>query len=271
MMIYDDIWWYMIIIFLIFPHFFMIFMGIWCMYQLLLDIATPPSQGDERILRWISTGRTTTTTAGLPNPGLTGATLTYRGPREGYGNVWHHYHDQWLTMDHEIDHCEYPNQWSFMWIFTMGLMGIFTFISISDIYKMSDITFININGDIHNDQSWWWMLIKGDACQWWWRVMNGIYPSVIKHGWLENPWCKWASIIFYHILSYLWENHRTKWGISQHAMFDCHRARIKIWPTWDLTNQNGVWNQPYFDMNRYWPKKLEQIGLEWDSMDVYWD
>ena len=173
-MIYDDIWWYMIIIFLIFPHFFMIFMGIWCMYQLLLDIATPPSQGDERILRWISTGRTTTTTAGLPNPGLTGATLTYRGPREGYGNVWHHYHDQWLTMDHEIDHCEYPNQWSFMWIFTMGLMGIFTFISISDIYKMSDITFININGDIHNDQSWWWMLIKGDACQWWWRVMNGI-------------------------------------------------------------------------------------------------
>ena len=29
------------------------------------------------------------------------------------------------------------------------------------------------NGDIHNDQSWWWMLIKGDACQWWWRVMNG--------------------------------------------------------------------------------------------------
>ena len=82
MMIYDDIWWYMIIIFLMFPHFFMIFMGIWCMYQLLLDIATPPSQGDERILRWISTGRTTTTTAGLPNPGLTGATLTYRGPRE---------------------------------------------------------------------------------------------------------------------------------------------------------------------------------------------
>ena len=36
----------------------------------------------------------------------------------------------------------------------MGLMGIFTFINISDIHKMGEITFININGDIHNDQSW---------------------------------------------------------------------------------------------------------------------
>ena len=92
--------------------------------------STSPSSphGDERILRWwISTGRTTTTTAGLP-----------KGSSQS---------NRWMSMVMKGDKCQ------------------------------------------------WWTVMKGD--EWWCMVITANEwncPSIITHGWPENPWSICLSV-----------------------------------------------------------------------------